>query len=162
MYVSRPSYITPVAYDVQYVTPASTQLVRTYSDSDYRWILFKILSIPKCSVHIYRRRSTASSMCSCCSTLCCLLGLAAAIIIGVTLAITLVFILRSNNDEDSIKISKLPMKTERFRTTLFYNQWLLHLKVIITIIISGYFHGVSPTVTSTISKSPEIFRVCRV
>jgi hypothetical protein len=53
MLISNRAAVAPVAYNVEYLYPARTELVRTYNDTSYRQVLIKIVSILKCSTYTY-------------------------------------------------------------------------------------------------------------
>ncbi len=40
---ARRNVINPITYDVQYLPPSSTRVVRTYSGSNFRQVLFQML-----------------------------------------------------------------------------------------------------------------------
>jgi hypothetical protein len=51
MFIPRSTAIVPISYDVQYIPSVPTQLVRTYDDSRFRQVLFKIFRILNFSMH---------------------------------------------------------------------------------------------------------------
>jgi hypothetical protein len=53
MYIPRQNAVVPVGYDVEYLTSAPTQVVRTYSEPVYMQVLVNMFSVRKCSMHDY-------------------------------------------------------------------------------------------------------------